>query len=232
PAPPQAQVAVVAPSPVRDETAVASESPSMVGARGRASAKEHEKFRAAAAVVDVDGIWLSNGDRVDLPGELHHVGDLVRVAHWLHLGTQVTKYLGASAQIWLGEALAVKLSLDGVEVPLLQGNPDHATLARRIGLLADSLGHPYHLSGSTTGLDLMMVLRWKDRETLFGPREPIPPAQMNVEADISWCRAPSTEEQDHRFVHAYDRSGSYLAGVSGLELGVGDPVHHPEGCPF
>lgn len=302
PAPPQPQVAVVAPTPMHDEPATAaSDSRSTVGTRGRASAKKHEQFRAAAAVVDVDGIWLSNGDRVDLPGELQHVGDLVRVAHWLHLGTQVTKYREASAQIWVGEGLARKLgididtitaadfskrdevartitrgtgvvtgaasdgysiggkegdalgrwtrvwkgqeksvwvvlvpalNLDGVEVPLLQGNPDHATLARRIGLLADSLGHPYHLSGSTTGLDLMMALRWKDRETLFGPREPIPPAQMNVEADISWCRAPSTEEQDHLFVHAYDRSGSYLAGVSGLELGVGDPVHHPEGCPF
>ena len=48
-----------------------------------------------------------------------------------------------------------------------------------------------------------------------------------MEADISWCRQPTGEELAHKWIHAYDRSGSYLAGVSGLELGVGAPVHHP-----
>ena len=33
-------------------------------------------------------------------------------------------------------------------------------------------------------------------------------------------------------MHAYDRSGSYLAGVAGLELGVGPATHHPDGTAF
>ena len=33
-------------------------------------------------------------------------------------------------------------------------------------------------------------------------------------------------------MHAYDRGGSYVAGIAGLELPIGDPVHHPDGAPF
>jgi len=263
-------------------------------------------FRAAAAVVDVDGIWLSNGEHVPMPGQgPQHVGDLLRLAQWLQLGTQTTKYLTAPGQVWVGDQLAKQLGVDvdtitaaaesdrdkvarevtkdaaGVRaaltagyslsggdgdalgrwtrvwtatepkqkgiwvvlmaalgqdqgVPLVGGDPDPAALARRIGLLADALGQPFQLSGSTTGLDLMTALRWKDRDRFFPVLEPCPPAQVpNVETDISWCRQPTPEELDgHQWVHAYDRSGSYLAGVAGLELGVGVPVHHPQGLAF
>ncbi len=263
-------------------------------------------FRAAAAVVDEDGIWLSNGEHLPTPGQgPSHLGDLMRLAQWLQLGTQATKYLSAPGQVWIGDRLASRLGIDvatisaanetdrdkvarevtqgadGVRaaleagyslsggdgnalgrwtriwttrepkqkgvwlvlraamgqdqgVPLVAGNPDHATLARRIGLLADALGHPFQLSGSTTGLDLMTVLRWKDRDRFFQLLDPCPPAEIpNVETDISWCRQPTPDElTQHQWVHAYDRSGSYLAGVAGLELGIGVPQHHPEGTAF
>lgn len=268
----------------------------------KATAAETQ-FRAAAAVVDVDGIWLSNGEFVEMPGDgPKHAGDLVRLAQWLRLGTAVTKYLDAAAQVWVGDDLARRLGIDvdaiakaaeqdkdriarevsatsvavtaaqeagysfggkgedalgrwtriwkGSEksvwvvllaamsrdeanVALMRDQPDHATLARRIGLLADALGHPYQLSGSTTGLDLMTTLRHRDRDRFFPVLDPCPPAQVsNVEADISWCRQPTGEELTHEWIHAYDRSGSYLAGVSGLELGVGAPIHHPDGTAF
>lgn len=259
------------------------------------------RFAAAAAVVDTDGIWCSDGRHLPLPGTPTHIGDLVRLAQWLNLGTQVTKYLPARGQIWVADGLARQLGIDvdairqapagdrdkvareltaataavsdavgagysfggrggaglgrwtrvwkdsdtsvwivlmaamttdGADVPLMNGDPDHPTLARRIGLLADALRQPYQLSGSSTGLDLMTALRWKDRERFFAVREPVPPAMMNVEADISWTRKPTADELAHEFVHAYDRSGSYLAGVSGLELGVGEPIHHPDGAAF
>ena len=263
-------------------------------------------FRAAAAVVDVDGIWLSNGEHLAMPGQgPGHVGDLLRLAQWLQLGTQSTKYLTAPGQVWVGDQLAKQLGIDvdaiaaapeserdkvsrsvtknapGVQqalaagyslsggdgdalgrwtrvwtasepkqkgiwvvllaalgqdqgVPLVSDAPEHAALARRIGLLAGALGQPFQLSGSTTGLDLMTALRWKDRDRFFQILEPCPPAQVpNVETDISWCRQPTPEElRAHQWVHAYDRSGSYLAGVAGLELGVGVPVHHAEGIGF
>jgi hypothetical protein len=298
PAPAEADVPVSTPASTPLPAALASPRPARSGPSGQ---REQARFRAAAAVVDVDGIWCSSGERIDLPGPLRHVGDLARLAQWLNLGTQVTKWHDASAQIWVGRRLLTELGVDvqaiagapvgerdkvardvtrgsaavtaalrdgyrvggregdalgrwtrvwrgteksvwvvllpalnpdGDEIPLLRGDPDHATLARRIGLLADALGHPYQLSGSTTGLDLMIALRWRERETLFAARTPVPPAAMNVEPDISWCRTPTGEEKSHRFVHAYDRSGSYLAGVAGLELGVGDPTHHPDGCVF
>ena len=290
-------------APAPDPMPAPSPTPAKERTSPTKAAVTETKFRAAAAVVDIDGIWLSNGEFVEMPGDgPQHAGDLVRLAQWLSLGTAVTKYLDAAAQVWVGDDLARRLGIDveaitkaseqdkdkvaressatsvavtaaqeagysfggkgddalgrwtriwkGTEksvwvvllaamsrddanVALMRDQPDHATLARRIGLLADALGHPYQLSGSTTGLDLMTTLRHRDRDRFFPVLEPCPPAQVsNVEADISWCRQPTGERQAHKWIHAYDRSGSYLAGVSGLELGVGAPVHHPDGTAF
>ena len=304
----QATAEVQAPAAVQQQAqpstmAPATTAPPPTTAPQGGPAAAEAGFRAAAAVVDVDEIWLSNGEHVPMPGQgPSHAGDLVRLAQWLHLGTQTTKYLATAGQVWVTERLARQLGInvaaieaageqdkdkvarevtkdsvavtaaieagfsiggkdgdslgrwtrvwkgteksvwvvllpamtrDAAAVALMGGNPDHATLARRIGLLADALAHPYQLSGSTSGLDLMTALRWKDREKFFTAGEPIPPAQQsNIEADISWSRVPTSEELKHEWIHAYDRSGSYLAGVSGLELGVGNPVHHPDGTPF
>lgn len=116
--------------------------------------------------------------------------------------------------------------------PMIADNPDPATLVGRLQLFARTIGFPYQLHNATTGLDLMMALRGKDRDRLFSPLEPVEPAQMaNTEIDLSWCRPPTTAEAQHRYVHAYDRGGSYLAGAS-LDLGVGSPTHHPDGHPF
>ena len=273
-----------------------------------AAVPQPQAFRAAAAVVDVDGVWLSNGESLPLDPKPRHVGELVQLAEQLQLGTYVTperkdggKRRRVEGQVWVADRLARDLGIDvdaiiaatdgdkeeatkvstrnaaGVteavatgyslgggsddlgrwtrvwkgtdrsiwvvllpalsrdpkELPLMGGDPDHPTLARRIGLLASNLSYPYHLSSSTTGLDLMSDLRYLDRDRLFAARTSlVEPEEMNVEADLSWCRNPTAEEAEHTWVHAYDRSGSYLAGVSGLELGIGEPVHHAEGRPF
>ena len=267
----------------------------------QAAAKPTTGFRAAAAVVDVDTIYLSNGETVPMPGEgPRHVGDLVKLAEWLHLGTQTSKWASDAGQVWvtagLAEAMGIpvaaideaglsaktevtrKVTADSVavsaavaegyqlgrggdglgpwtrvwkgsaksiwvvlipalagdqQVRLLADSPEPAALARRIGLLAGALGMPYHLNAASTGLDLMTALRRKDRDRMFVVHEPCPPAQRGaLEADFSWCRPPTEQEQTHEWVHAYDRSGSYLAGVSGLELPVGEPTHHPDGTAF
>ena len=297
---PHGAPAAPTPDTAAPESAAAPPPPRPVASRAAASTSEGQ-FQTAAAVVDSDGIWCSDGQFHPLPGTVAHVGDLVRLAQWLRLGTQVTKYRQAAGQIWVGEGLARQLGIDvdailaapqadrdqvartvtrtaagvtdavaagyslggrdndglgrwtrvwkgteksvwvvllaamtrdGADVPLMGGDPDHATLARRIGLLAKELGHPYQLSGSTTGLDLMTALRWKDRDSFFARHQPVPPALSNIEVDLSWSRKPTEDELTHEYVHAYDRSGSYLAGVSGLELGVGEATHHPDGTVF
>ena len=221
-------------------------------------------FRAAAAVADVEGLWLSSGERVTWPeGTPGHVGDIVRAAQQLQLGTQVTRYRPAAGQVWVTDVLAQSMGInteairaaahsdrdarareltaaapavsqalaagysiggregnslgrwtrvwqgtataifvvlmaamtdDEKDTALMAGNPTPDTLARRIGLVARHLKHPFAISGSTTGLDLMQALRWKDRAELFSAREPIEPALRNIEVDISWSRKPTAEE--------------------------------------
>ncbi|ACZ32410.1 hypothetical protein Xcel_3411 (plasmid) [Xylanimonas cellulosilytica DSM 15894] len=296
---PQPAAAAPAATPTTKATTPARSAAAKSSKTGPAAAG----FRAAAAVVDLDGIWLSNGEQMPwfTSGPPTHVGQLMLLAHHLNLGTQTTKYLSAGPQVWVGADLARHMGIDvasieaaeekdrdkvahevtanaaaitdaidkgyslggdgkslgrwtrvwkgtaksvwlvllpamtrdAASVALMSGDPDHATLAKRIGLLADQLGAPYHLSPSSTGLDLMKALRRKDHERFFSVTEPIEPATIgNLETETNWCRKPDGDELEHQWVHAYDRSGSYLAGVSGLELGVGEPIHHPEGTAF
>jgi hypothetical protein len=115
---------------------------------------------------------------------------------------------------------------------LVDDDPSAEQLARRLQLLADHLGYPWRVNPSATGLDLLVGLRWKDRERLFTPVPPPPPAKMFLEPDISWSRMPYAEERARRYLHVYDRGGSYAAGLAGLEVGIGAPVHHPDGVAF
>lgn len=119
------------------------------------------------------------------------------------------------------------------ELPILEDAPEPATLAHRLALFAAQLGMPWNISPAGTGIDLMTKLRWKDRDRLFTPHKPVPPAQMpTLETDINWTRKPTDDEQRFAYVHAYDRGGSYAAGIAGLELGIGEPEHHDQGRPF
>ena len=117
-------------------------------------------------------------------------------------------------------------------LPLLTDEPDPGELARRLQRFADTVGQPWKVSHGATGLDLLTTLRFRDRERMLAPSEPVPPALLpGVERDISWSRHPTEEEKALRYVHAYDRGGSYLAAAS-LELGIGAPTHHPDGIKF
>jgi hypothetical protein len=116
--------------------------------------------------------------------------------------------------------------------PILDGATAPVDVARRLQRFADALQAPYAISASTTGLDLMMTTAPNKEARLerFAPSDPVPPSEIaTLEADIDWHRRPTEEELSHRYVHAYDRGGSYLAGVSGLELGVGPARYLPPG---
>jgi hypothetical protein len=137
---------------------------------------------------------------------------------------------GGKRGVWV--VLVAGMSRDGMDTPVLADDPDPATLARRLALFSSALQAPWVMNGFTTGLELAFKLRGKDRKNVFAASEPVPPAQISTENDVAWSRRPTEAESRKLYVHAYDRGGSYAAGVAGLELGIGAPTHHPEGCTF
>lgn len=125
------------------------------------------------------------------------------------------------------------------EMPVLADDPTPAQLARRLQLLADALRFPWKINAGVTAVDLMLQTRTKKwspqewRSVVFAPSTTTPPFGIgDVESDFDWSRPPTEEESQRRYLHAYDRGGSYVAGIAGLELPIGSPTHHPEGVEF
>lgn len=292
--------------------------PSRKAARRRADPAATDRT-GPAAVLDLDGAWLGDGTRVDLPDEITHVGELLEFAQGLRLGHPLSPSVTEAGQLWIADDLAKKFGIDvdaigarrtrnddlrrltadltfftaakeagfqfggqtdespglsvwtrvwkepagpdagakdrsqtiwvvfmagladdpdsaDPDVPVLLDDPEPATLARRLKLLADTLGYPFKLSGQVTGIDLIFEARpdtygpkeW--RETIWAPSTFAPPPGAGAIAnDISWSRPPTSAERMLRWLHAYDRGGSYAAGLAGLELPIGAPTHFGEG---
>ena len=262
-----------------------------------------------AAVLHTDGLWLTDGTRIELAEPMMHVGQVAALAYSHDIGYQLTAKFAEPGQIWITEdacrafgidveaisrrdrakslrqltegidfvTLAVNegWSLGGAgedpnahrlgawtrvyrenkrgvmialipgmgagpdEMPILADQPTPAQIARRLQLLADALRFPWKINAGVTAVDLMLQTRtkkwspqeWKD--VVFAPSTTAPPFGIgDVESDFDWSRPPTTEESQRRYLHAYDRGGSYVAGIAGLELPIGDPVHHPDGGAF
>lgn len=148
------------------------------------------------------------------------------------LGGRTAGQMSRWTRIWKGErrgVFIVLLSLiqaDPSTWPTLADDPTPAVFARRMQLLADAMRFPFKVSAQTTGLDLASNCRVRDRKEAFAPSNPCPPAEIpNLEADHNWVRKPTAEESRMRYVHAFDRGGSYAGAVAGLEMGIGDPDH-------
>lgn len=114
-----------------------------------------------------------------------------------------------------------------------------AQLARRLQLFATQMGFPFKVNSGVTGIDLMMECRPKTRspkewrEVVFAPSKTKPPYGIgDIEDDFDWSRSPTEEEAAMSYLHAYDRGGSYMAAIPGLELPIGDALHHPNGFDF
>lgn len=144
------------------------------------------------------------------------------------------KSLGTWSRVWHGNRLGVRIALiAGMDsspdngLPILADDPSPAALAKRLARFAEALGQSWHVDGGATGSDLMTALRTSsDRERLFTPSEPVPPAERGgTVAELNWARKPTSREASFRYVHGYDRNGSYLAAVGGLHLGIGEPEH-------
>lgn len=110
---------------------------------------------------------------------------------------------------------------------LLADSPTPSELADRLLRIAQTLRRPFSHGPSVTGIDLLKTTRAKAKSLeLFKPHTPPEPLEMaNLEVDFSWSRVPTDSEKSMTYVHAYDRSGSYLSVTSGLELGYGEPTH-------
>lgn len=255
-------------------------------------------FRASLAVLHTDGLWLPDGENIQLSHPISHLGDIAKLVAELNLGTKngwktedgqilvtgdAAMQLGIPVdQLTSSFEMSKKLQELTLDHPLITGaieagyqvggkvpalntttriwhpdnqrlrarfvllstlkddfrhivddNPTPLTVARRLQRFADALQTPYAISASTTGIDLMLALHWKKKDEYFAPSTLIPPSEIStLEADIDWQRTPTETEAGQRYIHAYDRGGSYLAGVSGLELGYGEPRYFPDGLPF
>ncbi|WP_293003265.1 hypothetical protein [Mycobacterium sp.] len=125
------------------------------------------------------------------------------------------------------------------EMPILSDEPSPAQIARRLQLLADALRYPWKINAGVTAVDLMLQTRtkafspdeWKN-EVFAASTTEVPFGIGDVEADFDWSRPATEEEARCRYLHAYDRGGSYVAGIAGLQLPIGQPVHYSDGAPF
>ncbi len=199
-------------------------------------------FEAAVALgIPLDQLPADKYDVKDKLKELttdHPMITDAIAAGWEVGGPAKGKFLNGVTRIWHSTNRDIRAQF--ILIPALKDDFAHladdatpATLARRVQRFADALHFPFTISASTTGMNLMETLQWKEREVFFAPSNPVPPAMITtLEKDINWSRKPTDEELQHRFVHAYDRGGSYLAGVTGLSFGIGDPEHHPDGREF
>lgn len=268
------------------------------------------RFRASVAVLDTDGLWLPDGERIEMSDPIVHVGQLAILAAKLHLGTQINT--GANklrkterGQVYVTRDAAVAMGIPFDTLPdsstfrfveklreattdhpfitrareagfqvsgkdaidpsvecwrddnrdvgvlvsflpaqqnafhtsILAGAPEPHVIARRLQRFTDALRFPYRKNASTTGLDLMFALHPRaDRDRLFGPvRTPQAVTDAGFQPlniDLNWQRPLDGAEKTHRWVHAFDRGGSYLAAAAGLDLPIGEPTLHPEGIAF
>jgi hypothetical protein len=132
------------------------------------------------------------------------------------------------------ERRTVRVAVQHVMVgAVVEDDPGPEQLAARLQRFAELMGYPWRLSGGPTGIDLMLGLRWADREELFPAKyQKIEPAQEYIEAEWDWSRTPLEHERRMQFMHLYDRGGSYAAAIAGLELPIGAAEHHPNGAGF
>ncbi|MFF5265132.1 hypothetical protein ACFY4C_40130 [Actinomadura viridis] len=108
---------------------------------------------------------------------------------------------------------------------LLGDDPSPAALAHRLQLYAQHVGIPFRVSNGATGIDLIAHLDHNRRRVITEPVEPVPPAAHGAEARLIWHRAPTPEERQLRYLHAYDASANYLSGARHTKLGIGPAEH-------
>lgn len=116
-----------------------------------------------------------------------------------------------------------------------RASADLPSLADALSIYANHLGTTWRVSPSTSGFQLLESnVPWVHRQEVLHYYDPCVPAMAgNTEGELGWTRVPSEEEADRPYIHVYDRSGSYLTGMSGLEVPIGPAQHlEDEGLVF
>ena len=189
-----------------------------------------EDLRRMTSTLPLVTLAVAAGWQIEVPKN----GTVVGLGNW----TRVSRPDDERPKIMvvLMAGLADRPEAVDPDMPILGGDPSPEVVARRLKLFADTLQFPLKISAPTTGIDLMKEARpntygpreWWDR--VWAPTQFEPPHGIRFTArDFTWTRTPTPQEAACRYCHAYDRGGSYVAGLGGTELPIGEPVHMQQG---
>lgn len=146
--PPPAAAAATPARPAAPTPAAARPGPAAASAaanqdRPRPAAAAVPRWRAAAAVLSADGIYLPGGEIEALPEDLTHAGDLADLPARLNLGWAGGKLPPFTGQLWLTTSF-----LDRAGLPL---PPDGQLAEDRDEMLADAAGRPFITAAIAAG---------------------------------------------------------------------------------
>ena len=151
------------PTPAAAGAATAGTAPRQV--RPRAAGSAEPRWRAAAAVLSADGIYLPGGEIEPLPAGLAHAGDLADLPARLNLGWGGGKLPPFAGQLWLTASF---LDRAGLPVP-----PDGQLAEDREQLLADAATRPFITAATAAGWQISDASRsrlghrmkiWRERD--------------------------------------------------------------------
>lgn len=145
-------------------------------------------------------------------------------------------------KIWQGQKAAefVLLPVSALTDPhsgLLAGDAEPVDLAYRMHRVAELLGTTYSSSGAITGRRLYERLHPPGGRALTPTEIVMPPAPFNnprrmAAGTLMWIRPLTSDERQHTYIHSYDLRANYLTAMGKAIMGMGAPVHHPDGCEF
>lgn len=128
-------VDVVAPAVQVRAAEIVQEPPASEAAASVPVVVQRQPWRALVAVAHTDGLWLPDGERVDLPDPLQHAGHLAQAGIDLNLGwgEYDEHWQPERGQIWVTPELATQLGLPA-ELPSERDTRGWKTLARHAWL--------------------------------------------------------------------------------------------------
>lgn len=111
-----------------------------------------ERWRAPAAVLDADGIYLPGGEKLRLPADITHAGDLADLPARLNLGWGGGRLPPFTGQLWLTAAFLEQVA--GLPVPAAA-----MPVEEREALLTEAAGRPFITGAAAAGWEISEASR-------------------------------------------------------------------------